>query len=247
MMTFDIQAADGPCPVRFATPQGAGPWPGVVLLMDGPGMRPAVEELADRLAAAGFAVLAPDLFYRSGPYEAVDAKRVFSDPARKEAHRARHMALATPKNVMADMACFLDWMATSPQVQAGKVGVVGYCMGGRLALIAAGTFPERIGGAASYHGGGLANDAPASPHRLASRMSAKIYVAGAIQDANFDDAQKALLIAALTEAGVDHVVETYPARHGWVPRDTAAHDPAEAEHHWRTLVPFMADALRPPL
>ena len=82
------------------------------------------------------------------------------------------------------------------------------------------------------------------PHLLAQRMQAKVYVAGAVQDANFDDGQKALLTEALSQAGLDFVVETYPARHGWVPRDTAAHDAAEAEHHWRTLVPFMTGALR---
>ncbi len=149
---LDIEAADGICPTGFFTPGGEGPWPGVLMFMDAPGIRPAMEELAARLAAEGFAVLLPDLFYRSGPYEPIDAKQVFSDPALKEAHRGRHMGLVTPKAVMADTACLLDWMSASPQIQSGPVGVVGYCMGGRLALIAAGTFPDRIGAAASYHG-----------------------------------------------------------------------------------------------
>src|SRR3989442_919202 len=83
--------------------------------------------------------------------------------------------------------------------------------GGRLALIAAGTFPDRFAVAASYHGGGLANDTPSSPHLLAPKIKAKVYVAGAMEDANFDDAQKARLEAAFTEAGVDHLIETYPA------------------------------------
>ncbi len=244
-MKLDIQAADGVCPTSVFTPNGEGPWPGVLMFMDAPGIRPAMEELAARLASEGFAVLLPDLFYRTGPYEPIDAKRVFGDPALREAHRARHMGAQTsPRNMMADTACLLDWMAASSQIQPGPVGVVGYCMGGRLALLAAGTFLDRIGAAASYHGGGLANDAPASPHLLAAKMRARVYVAGAVEDANFDDAQRARLIAALSEAGVDHEIETYPARHGWVPRETADHDPAEAEHHWRTLVPFLTGALR---
>ena len=86
-MKLDIQAADGVCPTGVFKPNGDGPWPGVLMLMDAPGIRPAMEELAARLAAEGFVVLLPDLFYRSGPYEPIDAKRVFSDPALKEAIR----------------------------------------------------------------------------------------------------------------------------------------------------------------
>ncbi len=244
MERVEIAAAEGKCPAWFCQPEGTGPWPGVIVLMDGPGMRPAVEELAARLARNGFAVLAPDLFYRSGAYDPVDPKIVFTNPKLREAHRARFMALATPKAVMADMPAFFDFLAARPEVRDGPLGVTGYCMGGRLALIAAGTYPDRIAAAASYHGGGLANDTPTSPHLLAPNMVAKIYVAGAIEDKNFDDAQKALLIAAFDAAGVDHRVETYPARHGWVLRDTPVYDPKEAEHHWRTLVPFLRDALR---
>lgn len=75
-------------------------------------------------------------------------------------------------------------------------------------------------------------------------MRAKIYVAGAIEDANFTDEMKALLEQSLTFAGVDHRIETYPARHGWVPRDTPAHHPGEAEHHWRTLIPLFDGVLK---
>ena len=244
MKTFDITTPDGVMPLHLHTPAGDGPWPGVLMYMDGPGMRPAVHDLAERLAEAGYAVLLPDLFYRSGAYAPIDPKIVFTDKALREAHRERFIALATPKAVMADTEALLSTIPTLPEVADGPLGAVGYCMGGRLALIAAGSFPDRIAVAASYHGGGLANDTPTSPHLLAPQMRAKIYVAGAIEDANFDDAQKQRLIAALGEAGVDHVVETYPARHGWVPRDMPVHDPEEAEHHWRTLVPLMKSVLK---
>jgi carboxymethylenebutenolidase len=212
--------------------------------MDGPGIRPAIQEIAARLAGAGYAVALPDLFYRAGPYPPVDPRIIWSDPNLKAAHRERYMESAKPKGVMADTGALLEALDGVPEVSRGKIGVVGYCMGGRLALIAAGTFPERIAVAASYHGGGLANDAPSSPHLLAPRMRAKVYVAGAIEDGNFTDAMKARLEQALTDAGVDHHVETYPARHGWVPRDLPAHDPAEAEHHWRSLLPLFDGVLK---
>jgi carboxymethylenebutenolidase len=109
-----------------------------------------------------------------------------------------------------------------------------------MSLAAAGTYPDRIGVAASYHASGLATDAPDSPHRLAPRMRAQVYVAGAIEDAGFPDEMKARLEQALTEAGVDHLVETYPARHGFVLRDTPTYDPAAAERHWKTLPALLA-------
>jgi carboxymethylenebutenolidase len=244
MEKIEIQTRDGICPAYVHRPSGDGPWPAVLMYMDGPGIRPAVQEMAARLAGGGFFVLLPDLFYRSGPYAPVDPRALFADPALLKAHREKYFEPASAANVMSDTEAFFDFLANAPDVQPGPVGITGYCMGGRLALVAAGTFPDRIAVAASFHGGGLATDAPDSPHRLAPRMNAKIFVAGAIEDASFDDAMKARLEAALAEAGVDHVIETWPARHGWVPRDTPAHDPAESERHWRTLVSLLEGVLR---
>jgi carboxymethylenebutenolidase len=243
MRTLEVTTDEGVCPVHLHTPDGDGPWPGVLVYMDGPGIRPAMHEIAARIADAGYAAALPDLFYRAGPYPPIDPRVVWSDPALKAHHRTTYMETAKPTAVMRDTAAILTALDAAPEVAEGPFGVVGYCMGGRLALIAAGTFPEHFAVAASYHGGGLANDQPSSPHLLADRMRAKIYAAGAIEDANFDDAMKARLEAALTAAGVDHCIETYPAHHGWVPRDMPAHDPAEAEHHWRTLLPLLDEAL----
>lgn len=239
-----IAAAEGECRAWLCTPgEGSGPWPGVIMLMDGPGIRPAVHDMAARLAAGGYAVLLPDLFYRSGIYEPINPRVVFTDKDLREQHRVRFMALATPKAVMADMPAFFAALDERPEVRPGKLGVVGYCMGGRLALIAAGTYPDRFAAVASFHGGGLANDTPTSPHLLAPRITARVLVAGAIEDANFDDAQKARLDAALSDAGVEHRVETWPAMHGWVPADTAVHDPDQAERHWRELSAFFGETL----
>jgi carboxymethylenebutenolidase len=112
-------------------------------------------------------------------------------------------------------------------------------MGGRLSLSAAGHFPDRIAAAASYHGGGLATDSPDSPHRLAPAIKARVYIGAAIEDRGFDDAQKQRLEQALTDAGIEHTIETYQARHGWVPRDTPVHDPVATERHWQTLLELL--------
>ena len=108
-----------------------------------------------------------------------------------------------------------------------------------MSLTAAGTYPNEIVAAASYHGGRLATDSPDSPHLLAPKMKARVYVAGAIEDQGFTDEQKALLEKALTDAHVDHKIETYSAKHGWVFRDLPVYDAAGAERHWTSLTDLL--------
>jgi carboxymethylenebutenolidase len=212
--------------------------------MDGIGIRPAMLAVGERLATHGFVALLPDLFYRSGPYEPMNARTVFADPVQRKVLMEKFLALATPANVMSDTAAFLDWLAEAPEVRPGPIGTTGYCMGGFMSLTAAGTFPDRIAATACYHPSRLATDAPDSPHLLAPRMRSRVYVAGAMEDQSFADEMKQRLERALTEAGVDHTIETYPARHGFVPSDTPAHDPAAAERHWQTLLVLFDAALR---
>jgi carboxymethylenebutenolidase len=145
---------------------------------------------------------------------------------------------------MSDTHAFLEYLAAQPQVLPGGIGTTGYCMGGLMSLTAAGTYPDRIVAAASYHGGRLATDAPDSPHLLAPKMRARIYVGGAIEDQSFPDEMKERLESALTQAGVDHRIETYQAKHGWVFRDTPVYDAAAAEHHWETLGDLFAAILK---
>jgi carboxymethylenebutenolidase len=239
MNPIEIKTRDGLCPAYVYHPGTGAPWPAVLVYMDGIGIRPPMLELGERLASSGYYVLLPDLYYRSGPYAPMDARTVFADPDARRTLSEKFMSRVTAANVMSDTAAFLDYLGKQADVRPGAVGVTGYCMGGRMALTAAGTYPERIAAAASYHGAQLASDAPDSPHLLAPRMRARVYVAGATEDQSFPDDMKARLEKALTEAGVDHVIETYPARHGWVFRDTPVYDAAQSEHHWRTLLALL--------
>jgi carboxymethylenebutenolidase len=244
---IQIRTEDGTCPAHVFRPSASGPWPGVLFYMDGIGIRPALFAMGERLAAAGYYVLLPDLFYRSGPYTAIDPKTIFGDATKRAEWLSRFMSLATVANIMRDTRAFLAHLAAEAMVKQPFIGTTGYCMGGRMSLSAAGHFPERIAAAASYHGGNLANDAPDSPHLLASRIEATVYIAGAIEDPSFTDEQKDRLERALTDAHVDHRIETYPARHGWVPSDTPMHDPTAAERHWRTLIELFDRRLKPRL
>jgi len=244
MSEVQIVTSDGICPSYVYRPSGNGPWPAVLVFMDGIGIRPAMFELAARLARHGYFVLLPDLFYRAGPYQAMDAKTVFSDPEQLKLLREKFFPHVSQAKIMADTRAFLNYLASEPDVRAGGIGTTGYCMGGMMSLAAAGTYPEHIVAAASYHGSRLATDAPDSPHLLASKIKASVYVAGAIEDASFPDDMKARLEAALSEAGVQHRIETYSAKHGWVLSDTPTHDAAASERHWQTLLALLDESLR---
>lgn len=235
MTRIEIKTRDGLCPAYVYRPAGVGPWPAVLVFMDGLAIRPAMLELGERLATYGYFVLLPDLFYRSGPYEPMDPKAVFSDPEKRKILMEKFFAPATPANIMSDTQAFLDYLAAQQDVKPGGIGTTGYCMGGLMSLTAAGTYPDRILAAASYHGGRLATDEPDSPHRLAPKIRARVYVGGAIEDQSFPDDMKERLEKALTDAGVDHKIETYSAKHGWVFHDTPVYDAPAAERHWQTL------------
>jgi carboxymethylenebutenolidase len=237
MMTkVEIKTPDGVCPTYVHRPTGSGQWPGAIVYMDGVGIRPAMLAIGERLASYGYFVLLPDLFYRAGPYEPMDPKEIFTNPEKLKLMREKFFPHVSQTKVMSDTRAFLDYLAAQPDVKPGGVGTTGYCMGGLMSLTAAGTYPERIVAAASFHGARLASDAPESPHLLAPKIKARVYVAGAIEDQSFPDDMKARLEEALRTAGVEHQVETYPARHGWVLSDTPVYDERAAERHWTELI-----------
>jgi carboxymethylenebutenolidase len=237
-----ITTPDGECGATLHTPSGSGPWPAVILFTDAYGVRPTMHDMAQRLADLGYAVLLPDLYYRAGAYEPFDPASAFSDPG----ERSRLMGLVstvTKDAATRDTGAFLEFLATQPEVADTKVGTTGYCMGGGLALNAAGRFPDRVGAAASFHGGRIATDDPDSPHLLAGSMEATVYVAGAQHDASFDDAAFATMAAALADGDVDHELVTYPAAHGFAVPDNPTFDEAAAERHWQALRDLYGSAL----
>jgi carboxymethylenebutenolidase len=232
---IEIATGDGVAPAfEYASP-GA---PAVLMLMDGIGMRPAMHEIAGRIAEAGYHVLMPDLFYRLGEYTAPDPATLFADAEVRAAWWGRHANINTPAAMLRDIAAYLDRLGSD------RVGVTGYCMGGRLALMAAASYRERIAAAAAYHPGGLVSDAADSPHLQFGRIQARVYIGAAMEDSSFTDAQRETVEHTLAAAGVDHVVELYQARHGWVPSDTPVHDDAAAARHWETLLALFDRTLR---
>ncbi len=173
-----IRTQDGDCPAYVFTPSVSGRRPAVIFYMDGLGIRPTLFEMGQRLAEHGYVVLVPDLFYRAGSYEPLDPKEVFASGDVRAA--IGHLFASTDNRRAAeDTEAFLAYLAGRQDVAGTKVGTTGYCMGGGISLTAAGTYPDRIAAAASFHGGNLATDSELSPHLLAPAIAARVYVAGA--------------------------------------------------------------------
>src|SRR5499427_9003902 len=150
-----IRTRDGACPAHVFTPAGAGPWPAAIFYMDGLGIRPTLFAMGRRLADAGHVVLLPDLYYRAGPHEPLEAKKVFAtdNPWAALAHL---FASIDNRRAAQDTEAFLAYLDARGDVAGKKIGTTGYCMGGAMSLTAAGTNPDRVAAAASFHGGSLA-------------------------------------------------------------------------------------------
>lgn len=236
-----LETADGVAPATLFVPDAGRGDAGVILYMDAFGPRPAMNEMAERLAAEGYAVLVPDLFYRFGTYGPFDAKTAFSNDTTASQLR-RMIGETTQAMTIADTKYFLEVLERAGAT--GKIGTVGYCMGGGRAVNAAAAYPDRIAAAASIHGGNLASDAEDSPHRSAATIKARVYVGVAGIDRSFPPEQSARLAQALREAEVDHVIENYVGKaHGWAVPDHGVYDEAGAERHWKRLITLFSETL----
>lgn len=237
-----VTTADGTCPVTLHTPNGTGPWPAVIMYPDAGGARETMQEMADTLAGFGYAVLLPDVYYRYGQWAPFSMATAFSDP--DERKRLMGMMGSLTQDVMAaDAAAFLDFLSGRPEVFDDRIGVCGYCMGGRVAFVVAGRFPDRIAAVGAIHAGGLVTDHGDSPHLLADRIKAVVYVGGAENDASFTPQHAETLDKALDAAGVTHMIDHYPAAHGYAVPDSPTYDGKAAERHWLALNALFKGAL----
>lgn len=244
--SVEIPTPDGTADAYLAFPDDNSPHPAVLFYMDGFGLRPHLQKMADRLAEAGYTVLVPNVFYRHGPAPVFDLPD-FIDPQERPNLLGQISPLVqslTPESAVRDAGAYLDWLAGRPEAADGPVGITGYCMGARLALRTAAAYPERVAAAAGFHGGGLATDDPDSPHLLADRVTAELYFGHADQDHSLPPEQIERLDKALTDAGVRHRTEVYTgALHGYTQADTAMYDAEATERHWTALLSLLSRSL----
>lgn len=240
--TLHITTEDGTARAHLFHPAAPSAAHSAVLIyMDAFGLRPALDEMASRYANAGYTVLVPDTLYRSGPYDAFDAKTAFQHEDTKT--RLMGMMRATTQEMTRrDGRAFLD--ALTAAGAEGPVAVVGYCMGGARALHAAAAYPERVAAVASFHGGHLASDAADSPQLVAASIKARTYIGSAGVDGSFPPEQSARLAEALRRAKVDYIIENYAGmKHGWTVPDNAVFDKSGAERHWARVLTLLHETL----
>ena len=246
-----IETPDGSCDAAFIHP-ASGAHPGVLIWPDAFGLRPAMREMGRRLAGEGFAVLVPNPFYRlaKAPLYETAANVDFGDPATRAKLGPLMGSITAPGAAEKDAAVYVAFLDAQRQVdRARRIGTQGYCMGGALALRTAAAVPDRIGAGASFHGGGLVTDRPDSPHLLAPRIRARMYIGVAANDDQRQPEAKDKLRAAFAAGGVPTEIEVYPARHGWcvpdMPTEAGApiYSAADAERAWGKLLALYRSAL----
>ncbi len=212
--------------------------------MDAYGLRPTIEEMADRIAAAGYAVLAPNVFYRSGRSPVPPMPDLSSPERRAEFFQSLRPLIEelTPERIASDGGAYLDYLAE--KAGPGPVAITGYCMGARLGWRIAAAHPDRVAALGGFHAGGLVTEDPDSPHRSAAQLRAELYFGFADQDRSMTAEQIETLERALTDAGARFTAEVYEgAQHGYTMADTPAYDEGASERHFRELDALLSRAL----
>ncbi len=238
---LDIATADGAMNSFVVHPEEGGPFPVVLFYMDAPGKREELHDMARRIAAVGYCVVLPNLYYRR--------TRDFRLAERTEAAMAQMFALMATLNAATtecDTRAMLQCVDALPAADASRIGAVGYCMSGPFVMWAAAAFPERLRCIAAIHGANMATEQPDSPHRIAPRIRCESYFACAEIDKWAPPADIQKLQAALEAAGAPHRIEWYPGvEHGFVfPQRTGIYNRAAAERHWERLFSLFERNLR---
>lgn len=233
---IDLKTADGVADSYLAGPDDGRPHPGVLFIVDAFGLRPQIEAMVDRIAAAGYVVLAPNVFYRAGraPVVSLDG---LDDPDRRGDVIGRVMPLIrelTDERIVADAAAYLGKL--EDEADGGEVAITGYCMGGRLGWRIARAYPDRVAALGCFHTGGLVTDDEESPHLSAAEIDAELFLGFADNDGSATPDQIAAVEGALRAAGKEFRSEVFTgAEHGYTMADTPAYDEAAAERAYAEL------------
>jgi carboxymethylenebutenolidase len=238
-----VNMRDGVSDCYYVRPS-SGKHPAVLMWPDIKGLRPAFRAMGKRLAMQGYSVLVVNPFYRDAKAPVVGEGASFSDPETRKFLIAMARKL-TQNASMADARAYIEFLDAQDNVDTNrKVGTLGYCMGGPLIMRTAGAVPNRVGAAASFHGGGLVSDADDSPHLLIPSSSAHVLHAIAENDDEQGPDAKNVLAAAYKAAGVPAEIEVYEGTlHGWCPPDSQVYNKIQAEKAWSRLTALFKTAL----
>ena len=240
----EIKTPDGFADAGLYYPEGKGSWPAVVVWPDVVSLRPVFRDMGKRLAAEGYVVLVPNLYYRAKKAPVAESGFNFANPDDR-AKLTPLRATVTPEGTDRDAVAYVAFLDSLPQTnRKKKVGTQGYCMGGPLAFRTAGIVPSRVGAVASFHGGGLVTDAPTSPHLTLPQSKAEYLVCVADNDDKQDPTVKDKLKLALDAAKRPNKIEVYTgAAHGWTVKGSQVYNEPAAEKAWAELLAIYKRAL----
>lgn len=239
----EIRTPDGTADGVLFRPGGEGRSPGVIHLTDIGGIRPAPLGMARRQAEQGYVVLVPNAFYRTGRPPLFDFQPDFTD-ARTMKRFGELAGPLTPDAIARDASSYVDFLAAHGSVSTTAMGVVGYCFTGAMAIRTAAARPDRIGAAASFHGGGLYTDTPQSPHLVLPRVKARLYFGHAVNDRSMPQDAIDKLEQALEAWAGNHESEVYEgAFHGWTVPDSPAYNAPQAERAFVKLKELFVNTL----
>ena len=231
-----IPTPDGEADAYFVYPSGA-PSPAVIVWPDVLGLRPAFRLMGKRLAESGYAVLVVNPYYRRAKAPVVELGASFQDADTRAIVLPHARSLSQTTNAV-DAQAFAHFLDAQPSVDRHKpMGTMGYCMGGPMTLITAATLPERVGAAASFHGGRLVTENANSPHLMIPQMRASFLIAIASNDDAKEPHTKEVLREHFAKADLDAEIEVYEdALHGWCPPDSRVYNEIQAERAWARLL-----------
>src|SRR5687767_11185628 len=237
--TVEIKTPDGTCDAAFIHP-ATGAHAAVIIWPDAFGLRPAMRNMARRLASeSGYSVLVPNPYYRAGRAPMWEDASKVDFAAERGKLNPLMASINAAGTVEKDAPALVAWLDSQPQVdKTKKIGTQGYCMGGALVVRTAAAVPDRIGAGASFHGGGVGIDGPTSVHLLAPKIKARMYFGVATDDDTKQPDVKVKLKQAFDAAKVPVEVEVYPAaQHGWCVPDmpNGLYAKADAEKAWAKL------------
>lgn len=247
MPTITLTLPDGDAEAYLSPAPGGRPAPGVLFVIDAIGLRPRIEEMADRIASWGYTVLAPNVFFREGTAEELAPRADLREQGAREEFMGEAMGRVqrlTPALLARDLPAYLDGLRSRPEVSGVEVGVTGYCMGARIALRAAG-LDAAVVAVGGWHGGGLVTDDPDSPHLALATARAAFAFGHASDDRSMPPEAVAALGAAVEEAGLEAVNEVFPGPHGYSMSDTSMYDEVSTERHFESLRALLDDTLGP--
>jgi carboxymethylenebutenolidase len=229
-----LETADGPMPTYVVGPEGRNPRPLVLVIQGMHGLNAFEIGVAERFAAAGYVAAAPDLFHRGPECFSFD-----------ELNRRRR-ALRDPQ-VIADVNSTIDHLQRQAYVQAGPVGILGFCMGGRVSYLMAATNPA-IAVAADFYGGGVhGGEGGPSPLELTPNIRCPVIVFDGEEDQHPSPEEVRKTGAELARHGVIHEVHIYPGvGHAFMSAEGPRSRPEVVEDAWSRLLAWFQQYLPVP-